>query len=32
MIEFIYGPCIENQKFLGGWKKLIATINSLINQ
>jgi hypothetical protein len=32
MIEFIYGPCIENQRFLGGWKKLISTINSLINQ
>ena len=32
MIEFIYGPCIQNQKFLGGWKKLISTINSLINQ
>jgi len=32
MIEFIYGPCIKNQKFLGGWKKLISTVNSLINQ
>jgi len=32
LIEFIYGPCIENQKFLGGWKKLISIINSLINQ
>jgi hypothetical protein len=30
--EFIYGPCIENQIFLGGWKKLILTMNSLIDQ
>ena len=32
MIEFIYGPCIENQEFLGGWKKLIMVINTLMNQ
>jgi hypothetical protein len=32
MIEFVYGPCIQNQKFLGGWKKLISIINSLIDQ
>ena len=32
LIEFIYGPCIQNQKFLGGWKKLISIINGLIDQ
>lgn len=31
MIEFIYGPCIANQEFLGGWKKLIMVINTLMN-
>ena len=32
MIEFIYGPCIENQQFLGGWKKLMSVINTLMDQ
>lgn len=32
LIEFIYGPCIENQMYLGGWKKLISVLNSLIDQ
>ena len=31
IIEFIYGPCLENQIFLGKWKKLINVINTLIN-
>jgi len=30
MVEFIYGPCIENQIFLGKWKKLFSVINSLM--
>jgi|APSaa5957512535_1039671.scaffolds.fasta_scaffold72149_2 hypothetical protein len=32
MIEFIYGPCIKNQEFLGDNKKLITTLDSLIDQ
>ena len=31
MVEFIYGPCLENQIFLGKWKKLFSVINSLMN-
>lgn len=30
MVEFIYGPCIDNQIFLGKWKKLFSVINSLM--
>ena len=29
-IEFIYGPCMENQIFLGRWKKFIKVLNTLI--
>ena len=32
MIEFIYGPCIRNQVFLGESKKFISVINTLIDQ
>lgn len=32
LLEFLYGPCIENQTFLGQWKKLISVINQLIDQ
>jgi hypothetical protein len=32
LIEFIYGPCLQNQQYLGGWKKLIGVMNSLIDQ
>ena len=32
LLEFLYGPCIENQMFLGQWKKLISVINQLIDQ
>ena len=32
LIEFMYGPCIENQIFLGKWKKLISVINRLISR
>ena len=31
IIEFIYGPCLQNQLFLGRWKKFISVINTLIN-
>jgi len=30
IIEFIYGPNIENQMFLGRWKKLIQKIDFLM--
>ena len=30
--EFIYGPCIDNQIFLGAWKKFISTLNGLMDQ
>jgi len=30
--EFLYGPCIENQMFLGNNKKFISVLNELINQ
>jgi hypothetical protein len=29
-IEFLYGPCLENQQFLGGNKTLICVLNDLI--
>lgn len=32
LIEFIYGPCLENQIFLGESKKFIAVINTLMDQ
>lgn len=32
LIEFMYGPCTENQIFLGRWKKLLSVLNSLINK
>jgi hypothetical protein len=32
IIEFIYGPCIENQIFLGKWKKFLKTLNILMSQ
>lgn len=32
IIEFIYGPCLKNQQSLGTWKKLISTINTLMDQ
>jgi hypothetical protein len=32
MLEFIYGPCIRNQVFLGESKKFISVINTLIDQ
>ena len=31
IIEFIYGPNIENQIFLGKWKKLIIILDRLMN-
>jgi hypothetical protein len=30
-IEFLFGPCEENQAFLGGNKKLISVLNDLIS-
>ena len=30
--EFIYGPCIENQTFLGSNKKFISILNTLMDQ
>jgi uncharacterized protein YktA (UPF0223 family) len=32
MLEFIYGPCVTNQVFLGESKKFISVINTLIDQ
>jgi len=32
LVEFLYGPCEENQMFLGENKKFIATINLLMAQ
>lgn len=32
IIEFIYGPNIENQKMMGNWKKFISTLNTLMDQ
>ena len=31
IVEFIYGPNIENQVFLGKWKKLIIVLDRLMN-
>lgn len=32
IIEFIYGPCLENQLFVGKWKKFISILNTLMDQ
>ena len=32
IIEFMYGPCIENQLFIGKWSKFIRVLNSLMDQ
>jgi hypothetical protein len=31
LIEFIYGPCLRNQIFLGETKKFLSVVNTLIN-
>ena len=30
--EFMYGPCVQNQLFIGKWSKFIRVVNSLMDQ